>query len=237
MLNRHESLRDVGVPEEALDAVYRWIEDNVKIGEPVSATKIIEVIKESKMSEKKRPTVSPGAYLTPSWEKYDTVEEAVKAGDGYGKDFDIIVVPEEEKRQERNAKHRGEVSVAVDTIMSHDGTFEEVIQRLEKEKERFHRAIIEREGDDIIAKELSKLIKRNSHCRTCGWCMKEDITIWQQITDDHKKGFVKVGDYGSLEKVTNTVSRCRKNAPTMSGYPVVFEDDWCGEHKFDEGKV
>lgn len=25
--------------------------------------------------------------------------------------------------------------------------------------------------------------------------------------------------------------RCRRNAPTMKGYPVVFACDWCGEHK------
>jgi len=25
--------------------------------------------------------------------------------------------------------------------------------------------------------------------------------------------------------------RCRRYAPSMKGYPVVFADDWCGEHK------
>lgn len=25
--------------------------------------------------------------------------------------------------------------------------------------------------------------------------------------------------------------RCRRSAPTMKGYPVVFSVDWCGEHK------
>jgi hypothetical protein len=25
--------------------------------------------------------------------------------------------------------------------------------------------------------------------------------------------------------------RCRFNAPTMKGYPVVFSVDWCGQHK------
>lgn len=30
----------------------------------------------------------------------------------------------------------------------------------------------------------------------------------------------------------NDLGRCRRNAPTMGGFPVVFaEDDWCGEHK------
>ena len=25
--------------------------------------------------------------------------------------------------------------------------------------------------------------------------------------------------------------RCRRHAPTMGGFPVVFETDWCGDHK------
>jgi hypothetical protein len=33
------------------------------------------------------------------------------------------------------------------------------------------------------------------------------------------------------------VGRCRRHAPTMSGYPAVFEDDWCGDHKVDETKI
>lgn len=33
------------------------------------------------------------------------------------------------------------------------------------------------------------------------------------------------------------VGRCRRRAPTISGYPVVFKVDWCGEHKLDENKA
>lgn len=36
---------------------------------------------------------------------------------------------------------------------------------------------------------------------------------------------------------TADVGRCRRHAPTMNGYPVVFDDDWCGDHKLDEHKV
>jgi hypothetical protein len=37
---------------------------------------------------------------------------------------------------------------------------------------------------------------------------------------------------------TDIIGRCRRHAPTMSGYPVVFrEKDWCGDHKLDETKV
>ncbi len=30
------------------------------------------------------------------------------------------------------------------------------------------------------------------------------------------------------------IGRCRRHAPTMSGYPVVFDNDWCGDHKLNE---
>jgi hypothetical protein len=32
------------------------------------------------------------------------------------------------------------------------------------------------------------------------------------------------------------IGRCRRHAPTMHGYPVVFVTDWCGDHKLDETK-
>ncbi len=31
--------------------------------------------------------------------------------------------------------------------------------------------------------------------------------------------------------------RCRRHAPTLNGYPVVRESDWCGDHKIDHGKM
>jgi len=34
-----------------------------------------------------------------------------------------------------------------------------------------------------------------------------------------------------------TIGRCRRHAPTMSGYPVVYPVDWCGDHKLDETKI
>jgi hypothetical protein len=33
------------------------------------------------------------------------------------------------------------------------------------------------------------------------------------------------------------LGRCRRHAPTMNGYPVVFVNDWCGDHRLDENKV
>jgi hypothetical protein len=33
------------------------------------------------------------------------------------------------------------------------------------------------------------------------------------------------------------IGRCRRHAPTMNGYPVVYPTDWCGDHKLDESKL
>ena len=36
---------------------------------------------------------------------------------------------------------------------------------------------------------------------------------------------------------TAPIGRCRRHAPTTNGYPVVFETDWCGDHKLNENAV
>jgi len=28
--------------------------------------------------------------------------------------------------------------------------------------------------------------------------------------------------------------RCRKHAPTLNGWPAIFPDDWCGDHKLNK---
>lgn len=30
------------------------------------------------------------------------------------------------------------------------------------------------------------------------------------------------------------IGRCRRHAPTMQGFPVMFTNDWCGDHKLNE---
>jgi hypothetical protein len=45
--------------------------------------------------------------------------------------------------------------------------------------------------------------------------------------------FVPKGDEGSLINL----GRCRRRAPTLDGWPVVFKGDWCGDHKLDEAKA
>lgn len=33
------------------------------------------------------------------------------------------------------------------------------------------------------------------------------------------------------------LGRCRRHAPTLTGYPAVYPCDWCGDHKLDERKA
>ena len=40
-----------------------------------------------------------------------------------------------------------------------------------------------------------------------------------------------------IEDPRGTIGRCRANPPTMKGFPVVFERDWCGGHRIDENKI
>ena len=40
----------------------------------------------------------------------------------------------------------------------------------------------------------------------------------------------------SKKKPELILGRCRRHAPTMSGWPVMFLTDWCGDHKLDETK-
>jgi len=57
-------------------------------------------------------------------------------------------------------------------------------------------------------------------CKTCMWAaMKEPAGDSPQADPRGRLG------------------RCRRHAPAMSGYPVVFESDWCGDHKLDENKL
>lgn len=57
-------------------------------------------------------------------------------------------------------------------------------------------------------------------CKTCCWFV---------LKRPNEDGPTHPGQYD--------VGRCRRHAPTMNGYPVVFVNDWCGDHKLDENKV
>lgn len=41
----------------------------------------------------------------------------------------------------------------------------------------------------------------------------------------------------AIQNANHLIGRCRRSAPTMKGWPAVFSDDWCGDHKLDENKI
>ena len=57
-------------------------------------------------------------------------------------------------------------------------------------------------------------------CKTCMWFVPKDAGPAYASADPR-----------------GSIGRCRRHAPTMGGYPVVFEKDWCGDHKLDESKL
>lgn len=58
--------------------------------------------------------------------------------------------------------------------------------------------------------------KAGMRCKTCMWFVEK---VKEQQNEKGELG------------------RCRRRAPSMNGYPVVFETDWCGDHKLDENKI
>jgi hypothetical protein len=55
-------------------------------------------------------------------------------------------------------------------------------------------------------------------CKTCIWYVRKFASDTKPVDREE-------------------VGRCRRHAPTMSGYPVVYGTDWCGDHRLDENKV
>lgn len=56
-------------------------------------------------------------------------------------------------------------------------------------------------------------------CRTCMWFVGKEPQALTVTVKSHEVG------------------RCRRHAPTMGGYPVVYMTDWCGDHRLDENKI
>jgi hypothetical protein len=54
-------------------------------------------------------------------------------------------------------------------------------------------------------------------CKTCMWFVEKHTE-----TQPDERG---------------NIGRCRRHAPTMGGFPVVFSSDWCGDHRLDESKI
>ncbi len=68
-------------------------------------------------------------------------------------------------------------------------------------------------------------------CTTCMWYVEKAVAIsgnGMQVDQEPVIGDINI---------KGSIGRCRRHAPTINGYPVVFDVDWCGDHKLDETKM
>lgn len=77
-------------------------------------------------------------------------------------------------------------------------------------------------GPEIGTREQSNVDpwvhrSKGMKCRTCMWFVAKQTSL--------------------LQAVDRAIGRCRRHAPSMNGYPVVYAHDWCGDHKVDEEKL
>ena len=63
--------------------------------------------------------------------------------------------------------------------------------------------------------------KHKSTGMLCRTCMYYVAKAPQPTVDD------------PMAEYPSKIGRCRRHAPTMSGFPVMFETDWCGDHKLE----
>ncbi len=73
-----------------------------------------------------------------------------------------------------------------------------------------------------MAKHNDPWINRSAgmRCKTCIWYVQKSVPVTKTDGDTAPE-----------------IGRCRRHAPTMSGYPVVYMTDWCGDHRLDENKI
>lgn len=102
------------------------------------------------------------------------------------------------------------------------------------------------EQGNILAEPEDPWKHRSSgmKCRTCMWFVAKvddgHRLIKPGVLEEIQAGDKMVGDLEENDFVfpaLPNIGRCRRRAPTMSGYPVVYPTDWCGDHKLDEEKV
>ena len=72
----------------------------------------------------------------------------------------------------------------------------------------------------------------NMKCATCMWYVKKEA-----VPDPVKEASLAVHGVGTKGVIGLEIGRCRRHAPTMTGYPVVYITDWCGDHKLGENVV
>jgi hypothetical protein len=68
-------------------------------------------------------------------------------------------------------------------------------------------------------------------CKTCMWFVPKEKSGVTPMTATEIIGCL------TGRPMAFDLGRCRRHAPTMNGWPVVFVNDWCGDHKLDEEKL
>ncbi len=61
----------------------------------------------------------------------------------------------------------------------------------------------------------------NMKCRTCMFFVPKELSLSKTREKEERR----------------VLGRCRRSAPTMKGWPAIFQTDWCGDHKLDENKI
>lgn len=89
------------------------------------------------------------------------------------------------------------------------------------EQWRVYQQRMDRERMDQQMQDPWKHRSDGMKCRTCMWFAAKAPTPGVATGPDPR----------------GAIGRCRRHAPTMNGYPVVFTSDWCGDHKLDETKA
>jgi hypothetical protein len=69
-------------------------------------------------------------------------------------------------------------------------------------------------------------------CRACEFFVPKELSQSECL-----QTMIEVEKSRKAPDPRGTIGRCRRHAPTTNGFPVVFEADWCGDHKLDESKI
>ena len=106
---------------------------------------------------------------------------------------------------------------------------------------------IEEIGEEDLMQDGSTEKDAKDRLSRIGEKKLQEATGWDEGTKDpwiHRSAGMRcctclwyVSKPSATRDPRGCIGRCRRRAPTMNGYPVVFETDWCGDHKLDEDKL
>jgi len=113
----------------------------------------------------------------------------------------------------------------------------ELEETLLEEKKRVEREILTGKTEEEELKRLQKAINEKMLDIKLEKASQEEP---KQISKDnwvHRSAKMRCGSCMSFVRKKGRMKglgRCRRKAPTLGGWPAVFEGDWCGDHKINE---